>query len=56
MKEIEIIMYTVQGLLLEAEEHSKDAAIGYDMGWYNGKADAYETVLDLLKKYIPTQR
>lgn len=38
------------GLLNESEKKAEKAACGYDEGWYNGEANAYETVLKIFKE------
>ena len=40
----------IEKLLEEADAHAEYAADGYDLGWYNGEGNAYETVLEILKK------
>lgn len=42
----------IKYLLKESERHSQHAAMGYDEGWYNGECNAYETVLEILEKFI----
>lgn len=39
-------------LLNEAESKAENAAEGYDHGWYNGAADAYQNVLAILNKVM----
>ncbi len=41
---------TIEQLLAESEKHSNTAAPGYDEGWYNGEKNAYNNVLDIIKK------
>lgn len=41
---------TIKQLLAESEKHSNTAAPGYDEGWYNGEKNAYNNVLDIIKK------
>lgn len=43
---------TIEQLLAESEKHSNTAAPGYDEGWYNGEKNAYNNVLDIIKKTI----
>lgn len=43
---------TIEQLLAESEKHSNIAAPGYDEGWYNGEKNAYNNVLDIIKKTI----
>lgn len=40
----------VKKLLEEASKNADNAACGYDNGWYCGEENAYETVLEILKK------
>lgn len=40
----------IKKLLEEADKNADNAACGYDEGWYNGEGNAYETVLEILKK------
>lgn len=47
--DIEIAMNKIKYLLKEAEHNSKDSAMGYDEGWYNGECNAYEIVLEILE-------
>lgn len=41
---------TIKQLLEESEKYSDNAATGYDEGWYNGEKNAYNNVLDIIKK------
>lgn len=41
---------TIKQLLEESEKYSDNAAAGYDEGWYNGEKNAYNNVLDIIKK------
>ncbi len=40
----------IKQLLKESEKYSNNAAPGYDEGWYNGEKNAYNNVLDIIKK------
>ena len=40
----------IKQLLKESEKYSDNAAAGYDEGWYNGEKNAYNNVLDIIKK------
>lgn len=40
----------IERLLEEANKNADSSACGYDDGWYNGEGNAYETVLEILKK------
>lgn len=51
-KKIEQAIAEIKKLLKESEQHSDNAACGYDEGWYNGEANAYENVLEILEKAI----
>jgi hypothetical protein len=51
-KNIEKVVFEIERLLAESEANAVDAACGYDEGWYNGESEAYEKVLELLKKVI----
>ena len=44
------IIEEIKNLMNEANKNSENAACGYDEGWYNGEANAYEIVLKILKK------
>lgn len=50
-KNIEEAVNTIKLLLTASERHSKDAAMGYDEGWYNGECNAYEIVLEILEGF-----
>lgn len=49
MEELKDAIEQIESLLEKADVHSEVAAPGYDEGWYNGEAYAYEKVLDILK-------
>lgn len=49
---MEEVINTIKWLLKEAEQNSKNAAMGYDEGWYNGECNAYEIVLEILEEAI----
>ena len=51
-EKIKELLNSVKWLLKEAEVHSKNAALGYDEGWYNGECNAYEIVLEQLENII----
>lgn len=40
----------IEKLLEEAYKNADNAACGYDEGWYFGETNAYEIVLEILKK------
>ena len=40
----------IEKLLEEANKNADNSACGYDEGWYNGESNAYEIVLEILKK------
>lgn len=40
----------IEKLLEEANKNADNSACGYDEGWYNGEGNAYEIVLEILKK------
>lgn len=40
----------IEKLLEEANKNADNSACGYDNGWYNGESNAYEIVLEILKK------
>ena len=46
------VISSIKWLLHEAERHSQDAAMGYDVGWYNGECNAYEIVLEKLEQVM----
>jgi hypothetical protein len=43
---------SIEDILNETKEEGKDSASGYDQGFYNGREDAIEEVLELLKVYL----
>lgn len=45
----EDIIHKISSLASNADANSKKAAAGYDEGWYNGEANAYDTVLSILR-------
>lgn len=49
MEELKDAIKKIESLLEKADAQSEVAAAGYDEGWYNGEAYAYEKVLDILK-------
>ena len=51
-KKIEQAIAEIEKLLKKSEQHSDNAACGYDEGWYNGESNAYENVLEILEKAI----
>lgn len=52
MRNIEEAIEKIKYLLKESEQHSNNAAMGYDEGWYNGECNAYEIVLEILEEVI----
>lgn len=46
---IKDVIDNIKHLLKESELHAKNAACGYDEGWYNGECNAYEIVLEKLE-------
>jgi hypothetical protein len=51
-KNIKEAVNNIKYLLVESEQHSRNAACGYDEGWYNGECNAYEIVIEMLEKFI----
>ena len=47
---IEKAINEIEKLLEEANNNADNAACGYDEGWYTGECNAYEVVLEILKK------
>lgn len=47
---IEKAINEIKKLLEEANKNADNSACGYDNGWYNGESNAYEVVLEILKK------
>ena len=50
MNNLENAINEIKKLLEEASKNADNAACGYDNGWYCGEENAYETVLEILKK------
>lgn len=51
-EKIREVFNDIKWLLKEAEKYSRNSACEYDEGWYNGKCDAYEIVLEKLKNIL----
>ena len=49
---IENAINEIKRLLEEANKNSKNAACGFDDGWYSGEGNAYEVVLEILENVI----
>lgn len=47
---MENIINEIKKLLDESNKNAENSACGYDEGWYNGEGNAYEIVLEILKK------
>lgn len=46
------VINNIKYLLKESEKHSRTPICGYDKGWYNGKCNAYEIVLEMLENIM----
>lgn len=46
---LDIIYNNIQKLLNESNENLKNAAAGYDEGWFVGEVTAYDNVLSIIK-------
>lgn len=50
MNNLENAINEIEKLLEEANRNADNSACGYDNGWYCGEGNAYEIVLEILKK------